>query len=650
MIRFIGELYGKHLKSVSFIHMIRIFTFWCCWLLVTTTCFSQNAVERITDYAQFKKLASDPLNTNLGQTESIKLIVDTKSKKIHFINSKRFAFHFQYCVEALGYYHTLNVFNEENYSPRSNREFLLGNVNFVPSNQLYFIDLSVFDLIPEKEIVTLFKTVQANSYFGKDLRLLLNTSRLLNLKDDLSKEISVILPDDVYSGKNYQEITSGRCIGKLKIVHSLDSLKEPLYATDIVVLHGTPRYFPNVQGILLDEFQTPLSHLVILGRNRKIPIAAHKHLFSDTNLLKLNGEWVELQITENRYSLVPTKSRNYHFDNVKATALVCDTAVCTLVSDRAFSFVGAQAIGNKAYNFGILQQLQQQGNFSTPEAAFAIPFYFYLQHISKSAAGKYIDQLNASIPTTDDSLRLLLKAIRKSIRVASVDSNLVLEIRQRLLVSGFTTFRFRSSTNAEDADGFSGAGLYVSKTVDLNDSVKTIEKAIRDVWASCWTYEAFQERRFFHISDNNLAMAILVHRSFPAEKANGVVITKNVYRDGYPGISINVQVGDVSVVEPPAGVTCDQLVAIGAIEYSDFQRSVEYISTSSLTNGASVLNDEEIIRLEKAVETVKDYYWKNHLVKRSKYKTYEHFGLDLEFKLEGKERRLYLKQVRIYNG
>ncbi|MDN9015613.1 hypothetical protein Q0P45_14150, partial [Staphylococcus aureus] len=54
------------------------------------------------------------------------------------------------------------------------------------------------------------------------------------------------------------------------------------------------------------------------------------------------------------------------------------------------------------------------------------------------------------------------------------------------------------------------------------------------------------------------AMGILVHRSFPNETANGVLVTRNIYREKYAGITVNVQKGDASVVKPDAGVTCDE--------------------------------------------------------------------------------------------
>jgi pyruvate, water dikinase len=623
--------------------------FLCLVFVIGASLFAlgQNAVSQLEHLKQFKVLASAPLNSNLGEVASIKVIADIKTKQVHFIHSKRFKFHYEYCVEVLNYPYSVTIFNETNYGTSNERQFYLGNINYMEASKSYFLDLSVFDQMPEKDVIAFVKLLQAKAYFGKDLKLLLNTERLMANKAIFLKEIPVILPEALYQDQNTQEVSQGACVGKLRIVNDLDSLKNIL-PTDILVLHGTPSYFPNVKGILLDEFQTPLSHLVILGNNRGIPILAKKDLFSDSSILQLNGSWVAFKVEANQFSLKPSKPDPHSVKIQKLAQLTIDTTIHYLVPVQQFRFAGSSVIGNKAANFGVLEAFKQKGNYATPEAAFAIPFYFYKKHLSQSTE-TLIQQLLQHPPNNEDSLRLILKNVRNSIKQTPIDTNLIALINTELRKSPYTTFRFRSSTNAEDALGFSGAGLYESKTVDLNDSTRTIEKALKAVWASCWTFEAFQERRFFDLSDENLAMGILVHRSFPTEKVNGVIISKNVYRSNYPGISINAQVGDVSVVEPPEGVKCDQITILHELEYSHFNRSVEYIATSSLTDGTPILSEQELIAIEKAVEVLKKHYWNSQPKLRLYFKTYENFGLDIEFKLEGENRQLYFKQVRIYN-
>jgi hypothetical protein len=150
------------------------------------------------------------------------------------------------------------------------------------------------------------------------------------------------------------------------------------------------------------------------------------------------------------------------------------------------------------------------------------------------------------------------------------------------------------------------------------------------------------------MSDALIAMGVLVHRSFPQEAANGVAITKNIYRDGYSGFVVNVQLGDVSVVTPPDSVQCDQLVLYPANELSGFQKTTEVITTSSLSNGSLVLSEQELALLQDELERIKHYFWQT-LPRMRKGRSYDNFGLDIEFKFDGPNRQLYIKQVRLFN-
>jgi len=613
---------------------------------LTSKVYAQQFLNKLENHEQFQKLAGEPLNTNIGNLESVKIVYDVKDKKIYFINSRIYKYHLDFCIGYLRVQDDIETFNTVNYGTGKQRNFLLCNVNYNQAKDQYFIDFSVFDQMNEEYINLIYSKIDQNSFFKDKLFLFLNTERLIGLKSTLDKTTRTLLPSDIYANQTYQNVSNGRTIGILRFEPNLDSLSQPLHPEDILVTHGTPKYFPNVSGILTDEFQTPLSHLSILGKNRKLPIGVDKLLINDSVFRSLNGKWIEFRVTDRGIEYKPSSPKYRTVSTLPEVPLPLDTTLKSLVAVENFQAVGAKTIGNKAYNFGLLDAIKKEGKFETPESAYAIPFYFYTEHINRGRIQELIRLTRNYKAMSDDSLRTLLSELRDEIKKAPVDPKLVEELKRTLGTSEFTTFRFRSSTNAEDAKGFSGAGLYQSKTVDLNDSTKTIEKGIKGVWASLWLYEAFMERRFFNISDQKLAMGVLIHRSFPEEEANGVVITKNVYRPNYTGISVNVQFGDISVVEPEEGVVCDQLVIVYEQSLSGFDRTVEYITSSNQGEGP-VLSAQELKDLEFAVEYIKQWYWKKGM--RNKRLYYEDFGLDLEFKFQGKERKLYIKQVRYFN-
>jgi len=305
-------------------------------------------------------------------------------------------------------------------------------------------------------------------------------------------------------------------------------------------------------------------------------------------------------------------------------------------------------VGGKAANFAELYHLSKYSNFKTPECAFGIPFYFYKEHEKSSKADKLIQKLMEDVPDNDKQLMKKLEKIRQKIEKTSVNPLLIDTIEKKLIANGkYTKFRFRSSTNAEDLKGFSGAGLYTSKSAKLGNPNKSIEKAIQKVWASLWSYQAFVERQYFSIDQQNIAMGILVHRSFPKEKVNGVAVTKNIYRKNSNGFLVNAQLGETSVVKPDSGIVCDQFLCFpnnaNAI-YKD-KTVIDVITYSSLNNNQLVMTEDEIQNLANQLAVIKRHFTGQKMDNW----TYVRVGYDIEFKLDGKNRRLYIKQVRPYN-
>ena len=605
----------------------------------------------LKDKAEFNMLSGKPLSNKYGEVDAIKVVYDIKSAKIYYLNGKNYKYHHGFCSVKLGYNKGLTEFNVNNYSANSDkREYLLGNLNYYHSINEYVMDVSPADMIEPRDIEVLYNKILASTFLGKELKLLLNTSRLINLKDEF--HIATITPELIYKNQLYQSISNSKCYGYLRFATIKDLKEKKFNGNDILVLEETPGEIPLVSGVISSEFQTPLSHLSILGRNRDIPIMAYKGAYKNKKLLALKDKYVCLTVTENDYFIRKSSIKNTNAKlNKKNLVLKRDLSVDTLVGFSTLKNVSSASIGNKAKNFAVLQHLSKTTDFKVPEGAFAIPFYFYERHIESSGAGILIEQLLLDIENKqpDIDLKKRLSAIRKSITQAPLDPELIAGItKKESELSNYKRLRFRSSTNAEDMDGFGGAGLYTSKTGIIGDTVKTVERAIKKVWASLWYLRAFNEREYFNIDQKKVAMGILVHRAFPNEIANGVAITKNIYRESHLGHVINVQLGNESVVNPKKGVVCDQVICYETAFANKIYTGkdiVEVITKSSLNNNQLIMTDKEIVHLTKQLETIKKYYYD-----RDSHRDYAGYGLDIEFKLDTDQRILYIKQVRYYNG
>jgi pyruvate,water dikinase len=372
---------------------------------------------------------------------------------------------------------------------------------------------------------------------------------------------------------------------------------------------------------------------------------AYTNALEDVKLKNLIGKKVAFRIAVDTFYIAETTQKISVKTITKKKKLVLDATVKELVDLSKIPKKGATYIGSKAQNMAYLIAISKDKSFKVPENAYAIPFYFYVNHSQKKTISVLINQL-LNYPHKDSInwINKQLKKIRDAIKKEPINKDLIAKLNLKLgKQSEFKNFRFRSSTNAEDIDGFNGAGLYESKTGILGDSTKTFEKAIKQVWSSVWNESSYWERELFGIDQRNIAIGVLVHRAFPDELANGVIISKNLARDNFPGITVNIQKGENSVVKPDKGVVCEQF---SAYDFNLFEPNldtdVDYVSLSNLNDNKPLLNISEInkiYRVTKNIQSRINRYWN-----KLQYK-----NVDLEFKIVGENRELYVKQVRIFN-
>ena len=620
-------------------------------LIILLNCCSSSPVaqEYLNSLSEsdFIALQREPLSSKYSQVQAVKVIYDLKTKEIYYI-SNSFQYHNKFCQTVLGYNEPLGIFNRDNYgTDRDKRQYLLANINFFSSRKEYILELSPSDQMLISDITLLHNRVAETSFLTPDVKLILNSARLINSESKLT--IPFIKPEEIYKNQNFQSVSKFTGKGKLRKIELSELSNSSIDEDDIILINGTPLQLAGVSGIITTDLQTPLSHLSILGQNRKIPVMALKDAWDDENINSLIGKQVELTVSIDGFTISEADGLSNPKKERKRLYLKKNLNEKELIKAKDFNRKTANYCGYKAENFGILYQLAKKMDFSVPEAAFGIPFYYYQQHAEKSEVIGLIAQLeNHSNP------KELLSTIREKIKSTPVDSTLILNIENQLEgMSSFSRFRFRSSTNAEDMKGFSGAGLYSSKTaltgsnIVEKDEGKTIENALRKVWASLWKDSAYDERAYFNIQQEDVMMGILVHRSFPDEEVNGVAISKNIYRENNLGFVVNAQLGDSSVVQPNPAITCDQFICYPTQESGFYtqNQTIEIITTSSLNDFNLVMTSDEIYRLANVIQGIKKYFYYRDFTSA----TFNEYALDFEFKLEKDSRELYIKQVRPFN-
>ena len=447
---------------------------------------------------------------------------------------------------------------------------------------------------------------------------------------------------------------------------------------DIVVVDHSPRDINGVVGGVITEApQGALSHVSVRTASRGTPNA-----FVDKAIAifePFQGKLVRVEITESDYSIeeatIEEAEALWAMRKGLPAARPLDAEYRGLdrfeEMDVSLSKGLEARFGGKAVGLARLQTILTGPFEQYREHGFAIPLAYYVDFMNgntrTSTDGRelsyqaYLEELfETERFRTDSEFRFeALGDFRDFARSnGEIPEGLVAGIAARIeevFESRQVMVRHRSSSNLEDILEFNGAGLYESTSVRVEDTLdeadvdsshcdpernneRTIERALKKVWTSLWTFRAHEERAFFQIPQLSAAMGILVNRAFLDEDANGVAFTGDFSNPRGGCYVVTVQVGEESVVSPAPGI----LPEVDILEVTGGQ-VVNIVRVRSST----LVADGEVVLSDKQLEELGALMW--HVDEGYPIDTGDHERddvlLDMEFKLE-KDGSLAVKQIR----
>jgi phosphoenolpyruvate synthase/pyruvate phosphate dikinase len=361
---------------------------------------------------------------------------------------------------------------------------------------------------------------------------------------------------------------------------------------DILVLGTQPVEIPVVAGVITDEIQAPLGHIAVLTHSRGTPNMASRGASTSPAFTALDGKPAHLVVGSNDFQLVAATQ-----DELAraATAKRKGAPKIRLALDDkglpALAEIDPDDVGHFGAKTTQLARVRRLGGIRTPRA-FGLPFSAYARFMTASGADRMVAALlgDAQLRRDPERLRAALDAVRARMMTAAVPPAISgpLAARIRDVLPGTRRVRLRSSTNAEDLDGFSGAGLYTSAKIDPA-LAGDLDRGLREVWASVWSYDAWLEREWYGIDHARVAMAILVQESIDDDVVNGVAITGNPFYEGRPAVYINAQARGGSVTGAAGNEIPEQIL------YYTYEtgESIERISDSSRARGTRLVADVE---------------------------------------------------------
>ncbi len=497
------------------------------------------------------------------------------------------------------------------------------------------------------------------------------------------------------NNEDYIAYSQATNYGIVKIIPTLDDLNRAISQGQIswqhiLVLGQTPYDIPQVvSGVITAEPQFEGGHIMIRSINRGTPNAYINDALFNKFFGQYDGKLIQLRVAEFGYEVVEKDINNpndlseaqqwwnSHRPNLRDA-----------IREANFNYYSLETLqkaepditkyGGKASNLIKLYKFLPE-RYQVP--GFVIPFHVYdlatqMGHLEDKLGvpGRFIttadyiqtmlgnERFNKNFELRQEILSYLRE---EGFRRSTITTDEILyDIRQKIIEvfgSDKVMVRFRSSSNAEDALEFNGAGLYDSKSVCAADSFdieeqrtgpsicdpsrsdeEDIQEGLRDVFRSLWNLRAFEEREYSQIPHESTGMAILVTPAFPNEDVNGVAFTGNPYLKEDKRYFIFVQKGDTNVVNPEANIYPEKDI----LEISSEGKVANIVRAqhSSLLPKGYVLSDERLHEMGEVLYMIEQNFDIGYDVDDPKSVI-----LDLEFKYdfpEGQGGRLLFKQIR----
>ena len=448
---------------------------------------------------------------------------------------------------------------------------------------------------------------------------------------------------------------------------------------DILLTDGVPTELPSVAGIVTLSAATPNSHVAILSRAQGVPFV-HLAVEEDMQAAQaLVGQRVYLSVTEDDYGQgTQVKLLDIGELSRDDTEALLALKASPPLEIRPIASAGVfwadtndltpadiARFGGKAANYGVLRRALPDN--AQPAMAFSFDLWnaFLDRPVGDSTLREEIDRYLSEYTTYPPADMQQLSSDLETVRSLFTNTQKTLfgSELESVILGALTQFgfdpdqkiRFRSSTNVEDSDRFTGAGLYDSYSGCLADDLdgdtsgpcacdstegneRSVLRAIRKVFASFYNDNAFLERLKYGLDEADVGMALLVHHSFPdeIELANGVA-TMERSRGTNWNVEVVAQKGAVSVTNPPADAA-PEVVRIDAGYTGPMPWLEQRSSLVSLRDNTVLEWDAEYIELYEllvaAAEPFCAMQGKDDPV------------LDLEFKKVAPDGTLIIKQIR----
>lgn len=571
---------------------------------------------------------------------------------------------------------------------------------------------------------------------GQKLALIQNsqTQRVDEIQDWLnSQNIKVFTMEKILSGISFIGLNPGTATGFLRVFPENEEDLEPF---DIPVFSSLPLDLSVVAGTISTEYQDVGSHVNLKSKERGTPNMVARDPQQVERLKSLNGKPVKLTVTYTDYKIEETTSEAVFAEykrktagpwkavsQVAESALVDFDAMCAkqapakcLEKSRSYGgkVAGLGFIAHAAVS-GVGSPLQKRFGYRLSPMGYGVPLSYYNQFMKDNMAKnpklaklhqQLIDAemgLNGAPPFQSAERRKVIDELKAEILKGEIPRELYAKMHAALqtLVKNvgvsypgtqLEKLKIRSSSNAEDIEGFNGAGLHDSYSARVSLSPaddfagadcrmemgtdddtglteedvapKSLACAIKATYASLWNMRAVRERSFKKFDHRTASMGLSVQIAYKFRKkikiaANSVLVTRVLGTESVYGQQISSQVKNGLVTNPVPGTKAELAVISFDAAGRNFGINLLQFAKPEADEPAldhMIMSREQMLQISDIAREVeikycesKANYYPGGSCKNVTNSVKKALALDMEFK-QFDNGQILIKQVRTFSG
>ena len=572
--------------------------------VVPVTCEASDAsiIDQHLTFAAFSQLAGQ-----LAGYSFVKVVVDREARAIHFINHAKYQFHADYIAERLlgmtatAIDQNLDSLNKSFYFDPA-RRFFLGIIALHKREEKSFFSLETVevDVMDGDMIRAFFRTVrehvdQALPLYFKPANHLQETTL------ERAADLPVIFSRELFASAQFIALNVGAAKGRLRVFATEEAYRAARATIewfDIIVMRRVPDDIPRVSGIINAEHTTPLSHTNVLASGWQVPNAIQLGIMEQIAASHLDSQFVEYRVEQHAVAIAiepidrPAATLQKPAWSVqKITLEEPETTNTPIGSLAALRTADRFRYGTKAANLGELSHVLNQGSerllgfykvkrpprasllpylasyFKTDEEALAEAAFAFLQDNVKIPRGialpfslqqefltaspaiqQAIGKLKMALELNAQQIDSLCIALQHLIRQAKMPARVRDYIDNQIAkeLSGVSSFVIRSSSNAEDLENFSAAGIYES--VNHVTTAENVFESIKQVWASLVSPRSVRLRHEVGISLDESYMGVIVQEQIKCGIGGVLVTTNPLNRGDFRNVYLNVSAQSVNAI------------------------------------------------------------------------------------------------------